>query len=82
MKVINAFFVLIWCLSVNGHHTFYSSDIRSDSYQTFDCLYAYLIEEGKESGKPYLRNDHLIPYCRRPDENEEQDETPYPITCI
>jgi hypothetical protein len=66
---------------VNTHYTLYYSDIRQGSSPTFDCLYAYLIEDGKETGKPYIRNSHLIPYCRRPDlHNEQQDEIFYPIT--
>jgi hypothetical protein len=68
-----------WYISVNTHYTLYYSDIQQGSYLTFDCLYAHLIEEGKESSKPYLRNSHLIPYCRRPDDNQEQGQILYPI---
>src|SRR2546430_1671999 len=79
MMMLNALFFLIWCISVNTHYTLYYSDIRQSSYPTFDCLYAYLIDHGKETGKPYIRNYHLIPYCRRPDLNEEKDQILYPI---
>jgi hypothetical protein len=66
---------------VNTHYTLYYSNIRQSSYPTFDCLYAYLIDDGKETGKPYIRNYHLIPYCRRPHiDDEKQDEILYPIT--
>jgi hypothetical protein len=74
----NALFLVLWCISVNGRYSLYYSDIRQGS-PTFDCLYVRLIDAGKESGKAYLRNYHLIPYCRRPDNNEEKDEILYPI---
>jgi hypothetical protein len=74
MMILKALFFLIWCISVNTHYTLYYSDIRQGSYPTFDCLYAYLIDDDRETGKRYIRNYHLIPYCRRPDyDNEEQD---------
>ena len=68
--------VILPCISVNGHFSLYSSDLRRTSYPTFDCLYAYLIESGKEPGSRYIRNYHLIPYCRRPDQDEVQDAMP------
>jgi hypothetical protein len=75
MLILNLLSFFIWCISVNTRYILYYSDIRQDSsYSTFDCLYAYLVDHGKENGKRYIRNSHLIPYCRRPDDNEEQDE--------
>lgn len=78
--IINAFFILIWCVSINARYILYYSDTHQSFYPTFDCLYAYLIEDGKETGKSNIRNYHLIPYCRRPDyDNDEQDEILHPI---
>jgi hypothetical protein len=78
MITINALFVLICCFSVNTHYTLYHSHIHQNSYPTFDCLYAYFIDAGKETGKRYIQNYHLIPYCQRP-ESEEQNDIIYPI---
>jgi hypothetical protein len=79
MMVLNVLLVFIWCISVNTRYTLYYTDIRQASYLTYDCLHAYLIDAGKEKGKHYIRNVHLIPYCRRPDDNEEQDEVLYTV---
>ncbi|CAF0732950.1 unnamed protein product [Adineta steineri] len=79
MMVIRVLLLLIWCISVNTRYSLHYSDIRQGSYATFDCLYAHLIDGGKENGGQYIRNYHLIPYCRRPDDNEEQDEIIYPV---
>ncbi len=80
--MLNALCLLIWCISVNTRYTLYYSDIREGSYVTVDCLYAYLVDGGKENGKRYLRNYHLIPYCRRPDDHdtEEQEAMVMPIS--
>jgi hypothetical protein len=69
--------LLISCISVNTHYSLYHSHISHTSYPTFDCLYAYLIDVGKEIGSRYIRNYHLIPYCRRPDINEKQEQITY-----
>jgi hypothetical protein len=65
------------CISVNARYILYHSDTPQTSYPTFDCLYAYLIEGGKESSSRYIHNYHLIPYCRRPDYDKEQEEVTY-----
>jgi hypothetical protein len=64
---------------VNTRYSLYHSDISQTSYPTFDCLYAYLIDAGKEIGSRYVRNYHLIPYCRRPNIDEKQEEVRYVI---
>ncbi|UJR06788.1 hypothetical protein I4U23_011075 [Adineta vaga] len=80
MIIFKVIFVLNLCISVNASYLLYDSNIPQGSYRTYDCLYAHLIESGKEFGKTYLQNYHLIPYCRRPDDNEEEDyEIQYPI---
>ena len=79
MWITNALLILIWYIPVNSHYTLYYSDIRPDSYLTRDCLYSYLVDGGKENGRSYLRNSHLIPYCRRAEHNEKQDDFSYPI---
>lgn len=63
--------LFVCCDFVLSHYSLYRSDIRNDSYPTFDCLYAYLLEGGRESGGRYVQNYQLTPYCRRPDSNEE-----------
>jgi hypothetical protein len=79
--ILNALLVLLWCISTSGRYTLYYSDIRQNSSRTFDCLYAYMVENGKENSKHYIRNYHLIPYCRRPDDHdEEQNEMKDPIS--
>ena len=74
---ITLFFIL--CISVNTRFSFYYSHVSHTSYPTFDCLYAYLVDIGKETGASYVRNYHLIPYCRRPDINEIQQHINYTI---
>jgi hypothetical protein len=79
MMTIHALIFLISCISVSTRYSVYHSRIRQSSYPTFDCLYAYLIDSGKETGSRYIRNYHLIPYCRRPDINEEQRQLTHGI---
>jgi len=64
---------------VNTHYSLYHSDISQTSYPTFDCLYAHLIDAGREIGSRYIRNYHLIPYCRRPNIDEKQEQINYVI---
>ncbi|CAF2898433.1 unnamed protein product [Rotaria sp. Silwood2] len=77
MMVVGILLFLISCILTNSHYSLYHSNIRQTSYLTFDCLYAYLIDGGKESGGRYIRNYHLIPYCRRPDDNDELEPVSY-----
>ncbi|CAF3311286.1 unnamed protein product, partial [Rotaria sp. Silwood2] len=77
MMAMRILLFLISCILTNSHYSLYHSNIRQSSYLTFDCLYAYLIEGGKESGGRYIRNYHLIPYCRRPDDNDELEPVSY-----
>ena len=74
---VNLLILLIWCITTNSHYTLYYSDIRPDSSLTFDCIYAYLVDGGKETGKRYIANSHLIPYCRRLDDGEEDEKVSY-----
>jgi hypothetical protein len=65
-----------YSFSINARYTLYYSDIVENSFPAFDCLF----DDGKVPGKPYIRNSHLIPYCRRPDyDNDEQNEIFSPI---
>jgi hypothetical protein len=43
-------------------------------YPTFNCLYAYMVDAGREIGSRYIRNYHLIPYCQRLDSDEELEQ--------
>ena len=63
---------LIEDLQVNGQTRLYSSGVHSISSKTFDCLYGYIVEGGKEVGKPFIQSSNLIPYCRRLADNEEE----------
>ena len=65
---------LIEDLQVNGQTRLYSSGVHSISSKTFDCLYGYIVEGGKEVGKPFIQSSNLIPYCRRLADNEEEEE--------
>ncbi|CAF1195873.1 unnamed protein product [Adineta ricciae] len=77
--ILTTTFLLNLCISVDTSYFIYHSTILQGSSRIYDCLYAHLVDSGKELGKVYLQNDHLIPYCRRPDENEEQGELRYPV---
>jgi hypothetical protein len=72
MIILNHLFILISFIFVNTHYIIYYSHVYQYSNTQFDCLYAYLPENGKETSKPYIRNYHLIPYCRRLDEQQNQ----------
>jgi hypothetical protein len=72
MIILNHLFILISFISVNTHYIIYYSHVYQYSNTQFHCLYAYLLENGKETGQIYIRNYHLIPYCRRLDEQQNQ----------
>ena len=55
-------------------YTLYHTDIRPGSFSTFDCLYAHVTVDETKEYIPPVRNDYLIPYCRRPDDDEKQQE--------
>jgi hypothetical protein len=74
MMVMRILLLLICCIPVNSRYSFYHSDIHQTLYPTFDCLYAYLVDAGKEVGSRYIRNYHLIPYCQRLDTVEELEQ--------
>ncbi|CAF1178378.1 unnamed protein product [Adineta steineri] len=79
MMILTALLIFNLFIPLNTRYSLHYSDIRQGFYPTFDCLYTYLVDVGKEKGKDYLQNSYLTPYCRRPDVNEEQDETLYPV---
>ena len=78
MMMLKHLLFFIEILSVSNHYILYSSDIRSISSKTFDCLYGYIVESGKEIGKPFIQSSNLIPYCRRLDDNEQVEDFPPP----
>ncbi|CAF4521974.1 unnamed protein product [Rotaria socialis] len=64
----------MYCLSIYSDYSLYHTDIHELSNLDFDCLYAYLVDGGREIGGSYIRNYHLIPYCRRPDNDKELEQ--------
>ena len=72
-------FILAICICADADHSLYYSDQRRTSYPIFDCVYAYLVDSGREMASRYVRNQYLIPYCRRPDPDDDDDKRePYP----
>ncbi|CAF1125379.1 unnamed protein product [Adineta steineri] len=59
---------------IDTRYSLYYSNNRQESNRVFDCLYAYLKDKLIDTDAPYTVNYQLIPYCRRLDENEEQDK--------
>ena len=60
---------LLSSIAIDTHYSLYQSEISLDPSSIFDCLYAHLIDGGKEIGLRYIRNSYLIPYCRREKKN-------------
>lgn len=69
--MLHAIIILTLCIIVNTHYSLYYTNLRRASYPIFDCLYAYIIVDNKEDIGEYIRNYHLTPYCRRPDQDQE-----------
>jgi hypothetical protein len=59
---------------LHARFTLYYSDNQKVSNSTFDCIYGYLNDNPKEVTEPMIYNYYLIPYCRRPDIDEIQEE--------
>ncbi|UJR16981.1 hypothetical protein I4U23_003879 [Adineta vaga] len=69
--------LLIFFISINIFNTRYSvyhSDELSLVNFGFDCLYAHLTEDDEYRITSTDTTYHLIPYCRRLMDNEEQDQ--------
>ncbi|CAF4389977.1 unnamed protein product [Rotaria sordida] len=60
--------------AVQTRYSLYYSDIRQNSYLTFGCLYIQFVEGELNAYSSYIMNHQLTPYCRRPDNDEKQDE--------
>ncbi len=73
MKIIHLLNLLTSFMMAYAHYSLYHSDNRQKSNVGFDCLYAYLLDFVEDENVPFLINYHLIPYCRRLDQNEEQE---------
>jgi hypothetical protein len=63
--------LLAWSVVVDVRYPLYYTDKYQPSSPSFDCLYAYLIDDVKDTDEPYIRHYHLIPYCIRPDKSEQ-----------
>ena len=59
---------------LNARYHLYHSNNHQDVQPIFDCLYAHLIDDYRDQKESYISNYHLIPYCRRPDENDDKPE--------
>ncbi|CAF1527103.1 unnamed protein product, partial [Adineta ricciae] len=79
MLALIATLLLNLFMPVNASYSLYYSNLRQDSNRTYDCLYSYINDIGETAGKNDLHNYQLVPYCRRLDDNDEQDEVQYPI---
>ena len=77
MKIVRLLVIFSHCLLLNGRFTLYSTDVRESSSSAFDCIYADLYEDHRDTPTRFTRSIHLIPYCRRPDTDEIIDH-PFP----
>ncbi|CAF4104038.1 unnamed protein product [Rotaria sp. Silwood2] len=75
MLIISVMIFLALYNAVHVQHLLYHSDIRPSSYLTFDCLYTQLIQGELNEYTTYITNNHLTPYCRRPDNDEKEEES-------
>ena len=73
MKIIHLINLLVSFLILDARYSLYHSDSRQESNSAFDCLYAYLVDCVDDENIPFMINYNLIPYCRRLDQNEEQE---------
>ncbi len=80
MKILQLFNLLLLFVMLNVRYTLYhSDDDHQESNARFDCLYGYIEEKFVEANVPYIRNYHLIPHCRRLDQNNEQEKLTIPV---
>jgi hypothetical protein len=68
-SMLFAFYVVL-----DARFSLYYYDNPQTSYVTFDCIYAHLYDDSQDQSKSFLRKYHLIPYCRRPDINKQQNQ--------
>ncbi|CAF1198072.1 unnamed protein product, partial [Didymodactylos carnosus] len=73
MRLIQLLICLVSFMILDARYSLYHSDDRQDLKSTFDCLYAYLRDYVEDGDARYIINYHLIPYCQRLDQNEEQE---------
>ena len=63
---------------LHARFTFYYSDSEQVSNSNFDCIFGYLNDnlrdDLREKTELMIHSYHLIPYCRRPDTDEIQEE--------
>ncbi|CAM4917640.1 unnamed protein product [Rotaria socialis] len=74
MLLLRTSLAFISCTSIHSDYSLFHTNIRQLSYLTFDCLYAYLVDGGREIGGSYIRSYHLILYCRCPDNDKELEQ--------
>lgn len=66
--------ILFSLLSANAHYSLYHTNSYQIFNHNFHCLYANLIEDGREIGARMVTNYHLIPYCQRFHPNQTQQQ--------
>ena len=71
MTVAYILLLLACSVVVDVRYPLYYTDNYQPSSLSFDCLYAYLIDDVKDIDEPYIRHYHLIPYCIRPDNSDQ-----------
>ena len=74
MVVLRMLMILSSYIVVDAHYVLYHSNHRQTLSANFDCLYATWIDNDFVTVEPHISNYYLIPYCRRSDDDVEQDQ--------
>ncbi|CAF1308871.1 unnamed protein product [Adineta ricciae] len=74
MMLIQILLLFASYTTLRARFTLYYSNDRQISNSAFDCIYASLYDNLKEVTEPMIHIYHLVPYCRRPDTDEIQEE--------
>lgn len=70
--ILRMLMILASCTVVDVYHSLYHSNNYQNLPANFDCLYARWIDDDFITVKSQIYNYYLIPYCRRPDNEEEE----------
>ncbi|CAF0776099.1 unnamed protein product [Adineta steineri] len=73
MELASLLVLLTSFIILDGHYFVYYSDDRYEVNATFDCLYAYSGDLSADTTLVSTVDYSLIPYCRRFDETEEEE---------
>ena len=72
MKSVQLLTLVALLTTYDAHYILYYSDDRQGLNSTYDCLYAYPKDTIEEEMLPHAVDYHIIPYCRRLDQDEEE----------